>query len=75
MSVAYPLSPSEIRQIFQPRRSNASRLWELAERASSLAATVEEHWGELSEERRELLADFAYEAILRQIWELGCIVF
>lgn len=63
MSVAYALSPSEIRQIFQPRPSNASRLWELAEVANSLAATVEERWGELSQERRELLADFAYQAI------------
>ncbi|NER37580.1 MAG: hypothetical protein F6J93_27060 [Oscillatoria sp. SIO1A7] len=49
--------------IFQRSPSKASRLWQLAERANGLAATVEERWGELSEERREWLADFAYEAI------------
>ena len=56
-------SPSEIRQIFQPRSLKASRPWELAERANGLATTVEENWAYLSEEQRELLADFAYEAI------------
>ncbi|MBC6480124.1 MAG: hypothetical protein GDA56_22410 [Hormoscilla sp. GM7CHS1pb] len=57
------ISPNEIQQIFQPRTSKSSRLWDLAQTANSLAQTVEDHWDDLIDEGRDLLAAFAYEAI------------
>ena len=63
MSATITISPDEIRQIFQPRTSNSSRLWELTKKANALAVIVEEHWEEIPALQRELLATFAYEVI------------
>lgn len=64
MSATITNNPSEIRQFFQqPRTSNSSRLWELAQKANTLAVMVEERWEIFTDEERELLKTFAYAVI------------
>jgi hypothetical protein len=63
VSATITISPDEIRQIFQPRTSNSSRLWELAQKANALAVTVEERWEELPAQKQQLLTTFVYEVI------------
>jgi hypothetical protein len=63
VSATIAISASEIRQIFQPRTSKSSHLWELAQKAHALAVTVEEGWEGLPPERRELLTTFACAVI------------
>ena len=63
MSTTITISPSEIRQIFQPRTPSASRLWELAQKANTLAVIIESPWEKIPDETRELLKTFAYTLI------------
>ena len=63
MSATITISPSEIRQIFQPRTSSASRFWELAQKANNLAVIIEARWDQIPPETRELLKIFAYAVI------------
>jgi len=63
MSATITISPSEIRQIFQPRTSSASRFWELAQKANNLAVIVEARWEQIPADTRELLKIFAYALI------------
>lgn len=63
MSATITISSSEIRQIFQPRTSSASRFWELAQKANKLAVIIEASWDQLPAETRELLKIFAYAVI------------
>ncbi len=63
VSATIAISANEIRQIFQPRTSKSSHLWELAQKAHALAVTVEEDWQGLTPERRELLTTFACAVI------------
>jgi len=60
MSATITISPSEIRQIFQPRTSSASHFWELAQKASTFAVIIEARWDQLPAETRESLKNFAY---------------
>ena len=60
MSASIAINPSEIRQIFQPRTSSASRFWELAQKANNLAIIIEARWEQIPTETRELLKIFAY---------------
>ena len=63
MSATTIISPSEIRQIFQPRTFSASRFWELAEKANNLAVIIDARWEQIPSETRELLKIFAYALI------------
>jgi hypothetical protein len=63
MSATITISPIEIRQIFQPRTSSASRFWELAEKANNLAVIIDARWDQIPLETRELLKIFAYAVI------------
>jgi hypothetical protein len=63
MSATITISPSEIRQIFQPRTSSASRFWELAQKANNLAVIIDARWDQIPPETRELLKIFAYALI------------
>ena len=63
MSATITISPSEIRQIFQPRTSSASRFWELAQKANNLAVIIEDRWEKIPAETQELLKFFAYAFI------------
>lgn len=63
MTTAIAMSPTEIREIFQPRTANSLRLWDMAQKANALAVEVEERWEELPEDKRELLTTFAYAII------------
>lgn len=63
MSATVTISPSEIRQIFQPRTSSASRFWELAQKANNLAVIIEDRWEKIPTETQELLKVFAYAFI------------
>jgi|GEM_PF-729073 hypothetical protein len=63
MSATITISPSEIRQIFQPRTSSASRFWELAQKANNLAVIIESRWETIPAETQELLKVFAYTFI------------
>ncbi|MEG4109872.1 hypothetical protein [Microcoleus sp. S13_C5] len=63
MSATITISPSEIRQIFHPRTSSPSKLWELAEKANNLAVKIEGRWDQIPPETRELLKIFAYAVI------------
>lgn len=63
MSATITISPSEIRQIFQPRTSSASRFWELAEKANNLAVIIEDRWEKIPAETQELLKAFVYAFI------------
>ncbi len=63
MSATITISPSEIRQIFQPRTPSASRFWELAEKANNLAVIIDARWDQIPPETRELLKIFAYAVI------------
>lgn len=63
MSATITISSSEIRQIFQPRTSSASRFWELAQKANKLAVIIEARWDQIPAETRELLKIFAYAVI------------
>ncbi|WP_293147597.1 MULTISPECIES: hypothetical protein [unclassified Microcoleus] len=63
MSARITISPSEIRQIFQPRTSSASRFWELAQKANNLAVIIEDRWEKIPAETQELLKIFAYTFI------------
>jgi hypothetical protein len=63
MSATITISPSEIRQIFQPRTSSASRFWELAQKANNLAVIIDARWEQIPPETRELLKIFAYALI------------
>ena len=63
MSATITISPSEIRQIFQPRTSSASRFWELAQKANNLAVIIEARWDQIPADTRELLKIFAYAVI------------
>lgn len=84
MSATITITPSEIRQIFQPRTSSASRLWELAQKANTLAVIIESRWEKIPDETRELLKIFAYtlieppqgikERFLRFLWRFSLAV-
>ncbi|MEY3870373.1 MAG: hypothetical protein RLZZ338_4267 [Cyanobacteriota bacterium] len=63
MSASITISPREIRQIFQPHTSSASRFWELAQKANNLAIIIEARWDQIPTETRELLKIFAYAVI------------
>ena len=63
MSATITISPSEIRQIFEPRTSSASRFWELAQKANNLAVIIEGRWDQIPAETQELLKIFAYAVI------------
>jgi len=63
MSATITISSSEIRQIFQPRTSSASRFWELAQKANNLAVIIDARWDQIPPETRELLKIFAYAVI------------
>ncbi|MFB2923276.1 hypothetical protein [Aerosakkonema funiforme] len=64
MSATITINSSEIRQILQPpRTSNSSRLWEIAQKANTLAVIVEDRWENFTDEDRELLKTFAYAVI------------
>lgn len=63
MSATITISPSEIRQIFQPRTSSASMFWELAQKANNLAVIIDARWDQIPPETRELLKIFAYAVI------------
>ena len=63
MSATITISPSEIRQIFQPRTSSASKFWELAQKANNLAVIIESRWEKIPPDTRELLKIFAYALI------------
>lgn len=63
MSATITISPSEIRQIFQPRTSSASKFWELAQKANNLAVIIDARWEQIPSETRELLKVFAYALI------------
>ena len=63
MSATITISPSEIRQIFQPRTSSASRFWELAQKANNLAVIIEDRWEKIPAKTQELLKVFAYAFI------------
>lgn len=63
MSATITITPSEIRQIFQPRRSSASQFWELTQKANNLAVIIEARWDQIPTETRELLKIFAYALI------------
>ena len=63
MSASITISPSEIRQIFEPRTSSASRFWELAQKANNLAVIIEGRWDQIPAETQELLKIFAYAVI------------
>jgi hypothetical protein len=63
MSATITINPSEIRQIFQPRTSSASRFWELAQKANNLAVIIDARWEQIPPETRELLKIFAYALI------------
>ena len=63
MSARITISPSEIRQIFQPRTSSASRFWELAQKANNIAVIIEALWDRIPRETRELLKIFACAVI------------
>jgi hypothetical protein len=63
MSATITISPSEIRQIFQPRTSSASRFWELAQKANNLAVIIDARWEQIPPETREILKIFAYAVI------------
>jgi hypothetical protein len=63
MSATITISPSEIRQIFQPRTSSGSKFLELAQKANNLAVIIDAHWEQIPPETRELLKIFAYALI------------
>ncbi len=63
MSATITISPSEIRQIFQPRTSSASKFWELAQKANNLAVIIDARWEKIPPDMRELLKIFAYTLI------------
>ncbi|MEG5065282.1 hypothetical protein QUB33_16830 [Microcoleus sp. B3-A4] len=63
MSATITITPSEIRQIFQPRRSSASQFWELTQKANNLAVIIDARWEQIPPETRELLKIFAYALI------------
>lgn len=63
MSATITISPSEIRQIFEPRTSSASRFWELAQKANNLAVIIDARWEQIPPETREILKIFAYAVI------------
>ena len=71
MSATITISPSEIRQIFEPRTSSSSRFWELAQKANALAVMVEDRWEMFPDEVRELLTTFSYAVIEppKGIWD------
>jgi hypothetical protein len=63
MSATITISPSEIRQIFEPRTSSASRFWELAQKANNLAVIIDARWEQIPAETRDILKIFAYAVI------------
>lgn len=63
MSATIAINPSEIREIYPLRISNASRLWELAQKTNELAIIVEAHWEKITPETKQLLTSFAYTVI------------
>ena len=63
MSDSITISPSEIRQIFQPRTSSALEIWELTQKANTFAVIIDSRWDQLPTETRELLKIFAYAVI------------
>jgi hypothetical protein len=90
MSTAIAISPTEIREIFQPRTANSLRLWDIAQKANALAVEVEDRWEEFPADKRKLLTTFAYAVIeppqgikgkfldfvdrLSVVWTIGAIV-
>ena len=47
MSATITISSSEIREILQPHTSSASWLWELAQKANTLAVIIGARWAKI----------------------------